>query len=391
MWPGWQPPSHLPSASTAKAGGAAAASPGSKHQRALLFTRTAAALAADWPSAVQQCRLAAADFADAEAADAALMRLAAAAGEAGHLRVILRLLLDVLPDDALPPAAAGAEPAVQPPVQPAVAPLHRAWAACLRALLALGDLAGVLAALDERQAQQTERQQEPGQLPVLLTQQEAKSLAEAADATQGVAAAAAVSLLLPYPQLQRARWQQLLQACGGSGGAADLAAALPGLAVLLMLVLQQQPGLLTELPSGGRQQHALFQQLAAAALLQQQQAEGGAYIHGLGGGLTLRTAVAAAGAAALAAGRQYTAAAWLAMQASGTPRLLRVLDSGPRVLQQLLRSCAPGSSAAAAAVSAADGLVSSGAPCTAAALLRGLPQACGAALAQLEGDLGLQR
>ena len=395
-------------------------------------------LAVEWPEAVQQCRLSAADFADAQAAEAALLRLAAAAEQPEQLRLLLRVLAEVLPDDAFPAAAdaaaaeeeaaAGEEgPATaSPPAGTAAAApvpaLHRAWAACLRSLLPLGELASVLAALDEWQAQhaqqaqqleqQSQQQEQPeeqqeqpeqpqgaGQAPALLTQQEAEALLEAADVTQGPAAAAAAALLLPYPQLRRARWQHLLLAVGGGTSAADLAAALPGLAPLLLLLVRQQPGLLAELASGGRHGQAQLQQLVGAALMQQQR--GSAYCSPLGvsSGLTLRLAVAAVGAAELAAARQYVAAAWLAMQAAGTPCLLRVLNSGTRMLQRLLRSCASGSSAAAEAAVAAARLEAEAAgggaaqlevPLSAAALLRALPEQCSAALGQLAADLQLQ-
>ena len=390
MWPGWRPPAGaVLSAGAGPLGSPGGSGAGFRHHQALLFTRTAAMLAQEWPAAVQQCRLSAADFSSAEAAEAALLRMAAAAEDAAQLRLLLRIMAEALPD-----AAFAASEAEGPEAgAPAPAPLHRARSACLRALLPLGDLAGVLVALDERHAQRGQ-QAEQQQQRAALALEEAESLAEVADATQGTAAAAAVALLLPYSRLQRARWQQLLQDCGG-GAPAEAAAALPGLADLLLLLAQRQPELLIELASGGRQQQQLFQHLVAAGLQQQQQQ--GGYAAGLGGGLTLRAAVAAAAAVQLAGARLYTAAGWLAMQACGTPRLLRVLDRAPRALQQLLRSCAAGSPAAAHAAAAADSLADGGGPPgvalphTAALLLRGLGEECNSAVAQLAADLQLQQ
>ncbi|KAL4457607.1 hypothetical protein ABPG75_012472 [Micractinium tetrahymenae] len=428
MWPGWSPPAAalLPSGGS-DSNPSEPAQPGmlSSHQRALLFTRTAAVLAQEWPTALQQCRLSAADFGSAEAAEAALLQLAAAAEGPQHLRLLLHLLQEGLAD-AFPPAAAEPEPtgalaatdvALQPPAaaenkaaagqvlpeaaasrQQPVAPLHRVWASSLRMLLPFGDLDGALAALEQHSAPQEQQQQQaqqPAPAAAPLTEEEAAALLEAADATQGAAAAAALALLLPNRRLCRARWQQLLQACSsGATGAADLAAALPGLSSLLLLLVQQQQAPLAELAADQHAQQQLLKVLLAAAL--QQQAAAQAYCTPLGSSaLTLRMAVAAAAAAQLVEARQYTAAAWVAMQVSGTPRLLRVLDNATRVLQQLLRSCAAGSPAAAAAAAAVRKLDSGAAPPglalphTAAALLRGLPERCAAALARMNADLQL--
>lgn len=430
---------------------------GSAHRQALLFTRAAAMLAVEWPDAVQRCRLSAPDFANVQAAEAALLRLVAAAKRPEQLRLLLRLLHEVLPDDAFPETA-GAEAVLPEAAEAATAtaaeqeeetaetaaasteatdepvpeaarveqeqaagapaagvaaaaeavtsPLHCAWAACLQSLLVLRDLHSVLATLDERASQQAqqahqqpERQQGAGSPPALLTQQEAEALLEAADAAQGPAAAAALALLLPYAPLRRPRWQQLLLAVGGSGSAADLAAGLPGLAPLLLVLVQQQPALLTKLAAGDRTGQAQLQLLVSAALVQQSSGGSGYGIPLGGRGLSLSMAVAAAAAAELAAARQYTAAAWLAMEASGTPRLLRVLDNGPKALLRLLRSCATGSLAAENAAAAADRLESGAeddhapriaTPLAAAALLRSLPGQCSAALDQLAADLQLQ-
>lgn len=407
-------------------------------------------LAVEWPDAVQLCRLSAADFADAQAAEVAVLRLVAAAERTEQLRLLLRLLGQVLLDDAFPaaqqPVGAGAVSADEPAAadegaagaaaeeqeaapagavaeeeeaaggapevaEAAVSPLHRAWAASLQSLLAQRDLRSVLATLDERaaqqaqQAQQTEQQQQQqlerqqGVIPaLLLTQQEAEALLEAADASHGPAAAAAAALLLPYPALRRPRWQQLLLALGGSGSAADAAAGLPGLASLLILVVQQHPALTVELAGADPARQAQLQLLVSAALLQQQRVEGSGDLLGASCCLSLRMAVATAAAAELAAARQYTAAAWLAMDVSATPRLLRVLDNGQRVLLRMLRSCATSSPAAAGAAGAAAELESGAAdgsgqietPFAAAALLRALPGRCSAALAQLEADLQVQ-
>ncbi|PRW56208.1 MAG2-interacting 2 [Chlorella sorokiniana] len=89
LWPGWKPPASVLSAA---GGSAAAATAGSAHRQALLFTRAAAMLAIEWPDAVQRCRLSAADCADALAAEAALLRLVAAAERPEQLRLLLRLL-----------------------------------------------------------------------------------------------------------------------------------------------------------------------------------------------------------------------------------------------------------------------------------------------------------
>lgn len=439
MWPGWSPP--LAGAQLAPAGeeqgGDAAGNGGSRgaqkkpysHQQALLFTRTAAVLAVEWPEAVQRCQLSAADFGSVEAAEGALLRVAAAAEGPAHLRLLLRLLQEGLSEafpSALPagqpaggnvvaapageasPRAAGPDPAAGEQQAAArqgataVVPLHRVWATCLRMLLPFGDLAGALAALDQhRAAQQQQQQALPSCAPPVaaagvVTREEAAALLEAADATQGAAAAAALALLLPYPPLRRQRWQQLLQACSSSSStaAADVAAALPGLAPLLLLVVQQQPGLLAELACGPPGDQQLFKLLLAAG--QHAGAASAAYSVPLGGSaLTLHMAVSAAAVAELASARQYTAAGWAAMQASGTPRLWRVLDSSTRVLKQLLQSCATGSPAAAGAGAAAReleaGAAHAGLPlvCTAAALLQGLPSQCDHALAQLSADLQL--
>jgi hypothetical protein len=410
MWPGWQPP-ELPllgPSAAASVGGVAALS----HRQVLLFTRTAAALAIEWPAAVQGCHLSAADFASVEAAEGALLRLAAAAESTEQLRLLLRLLAEVL-SSAFPSAAEGEGAAVaaattadslsaarQGEVEStgelgdgiALVPLHRVWSSCLRMLLALGDLPGVLAALDDHRGQQLqERQRQPP--PALLSEGEAASLLEAADATHGAAAAAALALLLPYPRLQRERWQLLLQACqAASSAAADLSAMLPALSALLLLVVQQQAGMLVELASSSgesrqQQQEPLFKLLVGAAL-QQQLLEPGFAVPVVGNGLTLRTAVAASAASQLVAARQYTAAGWLAISACGTPRLLRVLDSSHRVLQQLLRSCASAGDSAAHN-GAASGANASGLPVAAAALLQQLPGQCSEAAAQLSADLQL--
>lgn len=429
MWTGYTPPAGLGPAGNSDGTAGEPGQPGvlGSHQRALLFTRTAAVLAQEWPQAVQQCRLCAADFGSVEAAEGALLRLAAAAEGPQHLRLLLRLLQDGLasafPAAAAEPASAAAsevavtEPAAAPAAdeaaagqistaaaashQPQVVALHRVWATCLRMLLPLGDLNGALAALEEHAAQQAQ-QQSPAQgaaapaAPVLLTEGEAAALLEAADATQGAAAAAALAMLLPYRQLQRTRWQQLLQACSSGGcGAADTAAAMPGLASVLLLAAQRQQAALVELAAGEPSQQQLFKRLVAAAL-HQQQAAAEAYCMPLGSSaLTLRMAVAASAAAQLAEARQFTAAAWLAMQFSGTPRLLRVLDNATRVLQQLLRSCAAGSPLAVAAADAAPqleaGVVPPGLalPHTAAALLQALPEQCAAAFEHMKDDLQL--
>lgn len=433
MWAGWIPPAATFSPADGADGEPAQPGALGSHQRALLFTRTAAALALEWPQAVQQCRLCAADFGSAEAAEGALLRLAAAAEGPQHLRLLLRLLQGGLAQAFQGPAAgqeaasvsgdAGGQPAAIAAVdeaaaaqpltpaaaspRPPVSVLHRAWAACLRMLLPLGDLQGVLAALEEHAAQQAQHgaqqaQQHPQiqQLApaahALLTEAEAAALLEAADATHGAAAAAALAGLLPYQPLQRLRWQQLLQACGGGGaGAADLAAALPGLDSLLLLLVQQQQGALAQLAAGEPEQQLLLKRLLAAAM-QQQQAAAETYCASLGGGtLTLRMAVAAGIAAQLAGARQCGAAAWLAMHASGTLRLLRVLDSATWVLQQLLRGCAAGGPAAAAALTAAKQLEAGtfppglALPHTAASLLRTLPERCAAALERMRQDLQL--
>ena len=166
LWPGWTPPTPETSAA---GGSSAAATAGSAHRQALLFTRAAAMLAVEWPDAVQRCRLSAADFADATAAEAALLRLVAAAEQPEQLRLLLRLLGEVLPDDVFPTAAAAqaaaaeaeaaaeeAAAADEPETGPAgeeagaaaaaaqaaataetaASPMHRAWAACLQSLLA---------------------------------------------------------------------------------------------------------------------------------------------------------------------------------------------------------------------------------------------------------------
>jgi hypothetical protein len=401
MWPGWAPP-ELPAAGDGGSdeGGGFATTAGFAHRQVLLFTRTAAALAAEWPAAVQEGRLSAADFASSESAEAAMLRLAAAAEEAAQLRLLLRLLADVLSGVFAPDAGDAAGEAAErvasgvegnPSTAAAHEPLHRVWSTCLRLLLPLGDLAGVLAALDEQQAR---RLQAPA--PPLLTEAEAAALSEAADATHGAAAAAAVAVLLSYPRLLRERWQQLLGAAGAGTTAADLAAALPGLAALLLLVVQLQPALLLELVSSGdASQHKLWK-LVIDAALQQQQRDPGFAAPLSGGPLSLRMATAAVATAQLAAARQYTAAGWLAMLVCGTPRLLRVLDNSGRVLQQLLRSCSPGSPAATTAAGAASGLAAVPAdaghiavPQAAAALLLRLPELSAQALVQLEADLGL--
>lgn len=382
-----------------------------------------------------------------------MLRLVAATERPEQLRLLLRLLGEVLLDDAFPaaqqPVGAEAESADEPaaadegaagaaveeqetapasapqeaapagaaaaaaetaaganePATAAPSPLHRAWAACLQSLLAQRDLRSVLATLDERaaqQAQQTEQQQQQTErqqgVTALLTQQEAEALLEAADASHGPAAAVAAALLLPYPALRRPRWQQLLLALGGSGSAADAAAGLGGLASLLILVVQQHPALIVELAGADPARQAQLQLLVSAALLQQQRGECSSGLLGASCCLSLRMAVATAAAAELAAARQYTAAAWLAMDASATPRLLRVLDNGQRVLLRMLRSCATSSPAAAGAAGAAAELESGAAdgsgqtetPFAAAALLRALPGRCSAALAQLEADLQVQ-
>ena len=409
MWPGWQPSAAAPAPAGEEAGGGEGSGAGEgvqrrrfSHQQALLFTRTAAVLAVEWPEAVQQCRLSAADFGSVETAESALLRLAATAERAEQLRLLLRLLQEGLADAF--PAAASSSGSDQeaahrglPPAQHAVVPLHRAWATCLKMLLPLGDLGGALAALDVQQAAaavEHQQQHGPEQPAAVVTADEAAALLEAADATQGAAAATALALLLPYRVLQGACWNTVLQACSAAGGAADhLAAGLPGLAPLLLLVAARQPSLLTELAGGRQQGQRAFKLLLGAAL--QQQAVGpaaAAYTASLGGSaLTLRSAVAAAAAAHLASARQYSAAAWLAMAASGTPRLLRVLDSGTRSLTQLLRVCTADSTAAGAAAAARD--LAAGAalpglevPHAAAALLGGLSEQCSAALQQLRDD-----
>lgn len=393
MWPGWTPP-ELPTASGGGDSGSGAAAAGFAHRQVLLFTRTAAALAVEWPAAVQEGRLSAADFASREAAEAALLRLAAAAEEASQLRLLLRLLAEVLAGVFAPDLDAAAGKAAEgvasgeggdPTTAPAPAePLHHVWSTCLRLLLPLGDLDGVLAALDGQQARP------------LLPEEQAAALAEAADATHGAAAAAAVAVLLGHARLQRERWRQLLGAAAAGSAAADLVAALPGLAVLLLVVVQLQPALLLELASSGDASQQQLWKLLIDAALQQQQGDPG-FADPLGGGpFSLRTATAVAATAQLAAARQHTAAGWLAMLVCGTPRLLRVLDSSGRVLQRLLRTCAPGSPAAAAAVEAASSVAAAppdacptAVPQTAAALLRGLHELSAQALAQLEADLGV--
>ena len=197
------------------------------------------------------------------------------------------------------------------------------------------------------QQSEPKRQQGVGSPSALLTQQEAEALLEAADATHGPAAAAAAAWLLPYPELRRPRLQQLLLAVGGSDSAADLAAALPGLAALLVLLVQRQPALFVELAAGEPDSQVQLQRLVSAALLQQR-SDGSGYSQSIGAnsGLSLCTALTAAAAAevAAAAGRLVTGAA----------------DGG---------------------VPSVD------APFAAAELLRALPDRCSAALEQLACDM----
>lgn len=338
MWRGWAVPAE----------GAAAA--GFSHQQALLFTRAAAALTPTWPAAAQAAGVTAASFADAESAEAAVLRLVGSAeGSAARLEGVTLVLREVLPD-AFEPGEAG------------VAALHRCWAACLRELLSAGRLPLVLQSLDHYSVQ-------PG--TALLMQQEAEGLVEAADASHGAAAAAAIAALTPYRHLQRARWELLLAACDGGALASDIA-ALPGVtAALALLVLQQQ------LPGIASSRLALFQALGAALLL----GDAPATTADCGCGLTVRNALALAAVAQLSSHQQYGAAAWLGMRCIGTHPLLRVLDSGPRVLQSLLR---PRSAPAALPTSIAEALE---APRTVEAILRALPEQCAAGLAQLTADL----
>ena len=337
MWRGWAVPAE----------GAAAA--GFSHQQALLFTRTAAALAPAWPAAAQAAGVTAASFADAGAAEAALLRLVERAeGSAARLEAVALVLREVLPG-AFEPEEGGA------------AALHRAWAACLRELLSAGRLALVLQSLDHHAAQPD---------AALLALPEAEGLVEAADASHGAAAAAAIAALTPYRHLQRARWELLLAACDGGARASDVA-ALPGItAALALLVLQQQ------LPGIAASRRAVFQALGAALLL----GDAPAATADCGAGLTVRNALALAAVAQLSAHQQYSAAAWLGMRCIGTHPLLRVLDSGPRVLQSLLR---PRSAPGALPAGVAEALE---APRTVEAVLCALPEQCAAGLAQLTAD-----
>ena len=86
LWAGWTPPAA--EASATAAGG------GFNHQHALLLARAAAVLAAaDWAGAVQQCGLAAGDFASAKAAEGAVLRLVDAAAGPEQVQAVVAVLL----------------------------------------------------------------------------------------------------------------------------------------------------------------------------------------------------------------------------------------------------------------------------------------------------------
>eukprot|EP00887_Chlorella_sp_A99_P001469 scaffold8.g1469.t1 len=381
LWAGWAPP-------PAEAAALASEGAGFNQQRALLLARVAATLAAaDWPEAAQQAGLSADDCASSAAAEAAVLRLVEAAAGPEQLQAVVAVLQQVL-QDAFPATAAAGEEQDEPgaaaaALAPAEHPLHRAWSACLHALLRQRQLAPALAALDGSAA---EREAQPGRgRASIVTQQEAESLVQAADASLGPAAAAALAALVPYAHLRRAAQQQLLEAVGGSGASAAGLADMPGMGPLLLaLAAETAQPLLPRLAAAPSQQRA-FQQLCTALL----QHEDAALRADLGAHLTLRAAAVACLAAQLVAERQYTAAGWLAMQFAGLHPLLRVLGNSARVLRQVLQACSSARRAGTAAASAelSPELAAAVGPAHLAEhLLHGLPQRCDAALEQLAAD-----
>jgi hypothetical protein len=347
-WEGWAPP----------AGATLAAF---DHTEALLFSRAAAALAsAGWPGALQRAGVAAAGFGSAEEAEASVAQLLGSAESPEQLQAAAVMLAEVLS-----PAFAAVEIDGE-----AVSALHRGWFACLSALLAHGGLPRVLSSLDAAAAAPAP----------LLTGGEAALAVDAADAALGPPAAAAVALLLPYSTLRSAAWERMLPALGSAS--AD-AAALPGLAPLAILALQQ--GRLAPLarssPRALRRLCLAFLSSDAAPLWRDA-------LEGCAGRWTVRSGLAASVAAALAAERSYSAGGWVAMEHSGAHRLLRVLDSGPRALRDLLRAgskASPdGAGVAVELPPAAE--VEVVVPRAAEALLRRLPEDCARALQQLVAD-----
>ena len=375
LWAGWAPPPGEPDTQ-------AAAGSRFNHQQALLLARVVSTLAAaEWPGAAQQCRLSAADFESAEAAEGAVLRLIDVASALEQLQAVVAVLQQALQGAYLEAETAPGE-AGDVQAQAAPHPLHRAWSACLHALIRQRQLAPVLSAVDEWRSQQQHQQGDsPGRC--LLARQEARSLAQAAEAALGAAAASVLAALLPYPPLRKACTEQLVEAVSSSGaGAADLA-ALPGMGPLLVtLAAEEAQPLLPQLASS---RPPTFKQLCTA-LLQQEDAVMWA---DLGAGLTLRAAACASLVAQLVAARHYTAAGWLAMQFTGLHPLLRVLDNSGRAARQLLWSCSSARPAGAGAASAALPTqlpAALGLAHVADGLVRGLPGRCDAALRQLDSD-----
>lgn len=377
LWVGWWPP--------ADRAAAQAAGGGFDHQRALLVARVVAALAAaGWPSAAQQCGLAAGDFSSVENAESAVLRLVDVADSTQQLQAVVTVLQQALAHAFCPAEGGGDKP------EAGAHPLHRAWSACLHALLHQRELVPVLAALDEAcaaaRAHSAQHQQQQGSGgPPLLTLQEAQSLVEAADGSLGPTAAAMLSALLPYLPLHASAMRHLLETIGGSGASVPDPAALPGMpALLLALAAQRTQPLLPALASSNQR---TFRQLASTLVAQ----EDASLWVDLGAGLTLRAAAVASLAAQLAAARHYTPAAWLAMQFSGLHPLLQVLDSSVSALRQLLRACssaAPAGRAASAVVELPPALAAALGPARLAEdVLQNLPERCDAALQQLDLDL----
>lgn len=354
LWPNWQPPADALASSAAR-------------RDAVIFTKCAAALAVDWPGALQVATIQPTELTTPEAAEGSVLRLLSHAEDVQQLGGVATML-DVLSEHF-------------PPIYDVdtgfnVSPLHRCWAACLRDLLSRGHLLPALRWLDKADMAAAVSSSTPiSTTPppatpatieedantavalgnnnnntntntniknttagVLINQEEAESLVNAADDTLGVVASTTIGLLMPYPAVKAAAWRCLVT----TGEGLQLA-DLPGSRQLAIVVLRAN--LLGDLHPT---MPLLQRQLCLALLRTESEAHDG---HAapktvaswwdlelvVGGIAPLRSVLVAAAAAALVQGGAYSTAGWLALQHAGTHRLLAMMDSGPPALRRLLQ------------------------------------------------------
>jgi hypothetical protein len=307
---------------------------------ALIYSKVAAVLAPNWPSALSLVSLSAKDFASVSTTEAALLRLVDEAQLPEHLDAVLYAL-----DDVLDPAfstreenketdAFDAQATADNSQRSEVRALHRVWSACIRALMLQGALESALSGLDRGMGVVGNGGSE-GSARALLTLEEAREVVGVAETACGPCAAATGALLLPYKQLRLRAWESFVNSTEWKD-----ARKLPGMAALSIVALHC--GYLSDLATCKVE----LLRMLCTALLQVESPASVLYAGGVHGTnkatsnavIPVRTALAVAAAAALVTSKHTTAAAWIALEHAGMHPLFRVLDSGNTALRGLLQT-----------------------------------------------------